>query len=206
MYVSSFISWSWQSKENIHWTLEICSLHQNSAALPSCCSMNVTDFGILKQDSASGCQNPAKQKCCISVSVLPLYLTQLSLGLENHPFITSPKAPSEKPWDNHSSPDSRDLRRQESLAAALVWGWLWIPKSAPAALWRGDRARYGMRFLRYFSYRADTIGSDSLPALESWIVLKLWLSPHRLTAPFCRGEGLITLISANWWVSQCEEQ
>lgn len=63
-----------------------------------------------------------------------------------------------------------------------------------------------MRFLRYFSHRADMISSDNLPALESWIVLKQWLSSHRLTAPFCKGEGLIILMSGNWRVIQSEEQ
>lgn len=131
MHVSSSISWSWQVKEHIHWTLEIGSLHQNPGALPSCWSMNVTDFGILKQDSASGCPNPLKQECWISASFHPLYLTQFSLGLGFHSFITSAKAPSEESGDNHSSTDSRELRRQESPGAASAWGWLWLPKKSP---------------------------------------------------------------------------
>lgn len=77
MHVSSFISWSWQVKEHIHWTLELGSLHQNSGALPSCWCMKVTDFGILKQDSASGCPNPLKEHW-ISVSSHPFYLTVYS--------------------------------------------------------------------------------------------------------------------------------
>lgn len=177
MYVSSFISWTWQAKELTHWALEIGNLHQNSGALPSSCSMNVTNFGILKQNSGSGCQNPVKQELWITASLHPLYLTQFSLGLEYHSFLTSPKAPSEESWENHSSIDSSELR-QESLGAASVWGWFWPPKSPSAALWRGDRARCGMRSLRYFSHKADMISSDSLPALESWIVLKQWLSSH----------------------------
>lgn len=87
------------------------------------------------------------------------FIWQFILGWEFDSSIASPKAPSEELWDNHSSAGSREMRRKESLGAAPVWGWLWLPQSPPAAPWREDRARYGMGFLSYFSHRADMISS-----------------------------------------------